>query len=59
MGIHLKFSGYSEKIFEFANTYIDIMLECAKKGGFEKSRVENSIEKIKTECYNSNFEVED
>lgn len=59
MGIHLKFSGYSEKIFEFAKTYIDIMLECAKKDGFEKSQVENSIEKIKTECYNSNFEVED
>ena len=35
MGVHLRFSGYSEKIFEFANTYIDIMLECAKEGGFE------------------------
>ena len=59
MGVHLRFSGYSEKIFEFANTYIDIMLECAKEGGFEDAQVDNSIEKVKTEFYNQNFEVED
>ena len=58
MGVHLRFSGYSEKIFEFAKTYIDIMLECAKKDGFEESQVDNSIEKVKTDIYNQNFEVD-
>ena len=59
MGVHLRFSGYSEKIFAFATTYIDIMLECAKPGGFEEAQVDNSIEKVKTEFYNCNFEVDD
>ena len=59
MGIHLRFSGYSQKIFTFATRYIDIMIECAKKGGFEEGQVDNSIEKVKTELYNANFEVDD
>ena len=59
MGIHLRFSGYSEKIFTFATRYIDIMIDCAKKGGFEESQVDNSIEKVKTEIYNANYDVDD
>ena len=35
MAIRIWISGYSEKLFNFAEIFIDTMLECAKKGGFE------------------------
>ena len=44
MAVRVKLSGYSDKIFEFAETYIDIMLGCAKQGGFEESLILNSME---------------
>ena len=35
MVIRIKITGYSQKLFDFAQNFIDIMLECAKPGGFE------------------------
>ena len=59
MAVRLKLSGYSDKIFEFAETYIDIMLGCAKQGGFEESLIWNSMEQCKAAHSNSNYEVSD
>ena len=57
MAINLKFSGYSDKLFNFAEIFIEIMLECARKEGFESDQVMNSIEKTKATFANSNIEV--
>ena len=35
MAISLTFRGFSDKLFIFAEIFIDILLECAKEGGFE------------------------
>ena len=35
MVFSLEFKGFSDKLFVFAETVIDIMLECAKEGGFD------------------------
>ena len=35
MAVRIKITGYSEKLLQFAELFIDIMLGCAKPGGFE------------------------
>ena len=57
MAVHVRITGYSDKLFDFAQTFLDIMFECAKEDGFEETQVINSIEKIKSEYANSNLEV--
>ena len=54
MAIRIWISGYSQKLFNFAEILIDTMLECAKQGGFEHSQVMNSIEMKKSEYANNN-----
>ena len=59
MAVSLKISGYSDKIFTFAETYINILLECAKQGGFEETLILNSIEQCKSQYANNNVDVRD
>ena len=47
MAVHLRISGFSDKLFEFAQSYIDILIECAKDNGFKSRDVRQSIAKIK------------
>ena len=58
MAIGLTFKGFSDKLFIFAEIFIDIMFECAKECGFDNDQVLNSIEKCKIEKANSNIEVD-
>ena len=59
MIIKLQITGFSDKIFEFAKIYIDLLVESAKEDGFEKGVVRHSIEKIKSRYANNNNEVDD
>ena len=52
MGIRLNISGFSDKLFEFAKNYIDILLGCAEDG-FLRENMMHSIAKKKSE-YESN-----
>lgn len=56
MAVRVWISGYSQKLFEFAETFIEIMLECAKPGGFEHTQIMNSIEKEKSNYANRNLD---
>ena len=51
------FAGYSDKIIEFAKTWLGILKECCEKG-FNKTVIMNGIEKKKTKYANSNIDVE-
>ena len=44
MAVKIRIRGFSDKIFDFAQTLIDIMLECATKDGFQSEQVLHSIE---------------
>ena len=35
MAVNLNFSGYSDKLFDFIDQYLDILIECSKIGGFD------------------------
>ena len=59
MAISLNFRGFSDKLFQFAEIFIDILLECAKEGGFDDEQVMNSIEKRKSEYANTNIDVDE
>ena len=59
MAICIRISGYSDKIFEFASTYLSILKNSATKNGFEESLVLNSMEQCKAELANSNVDVND
>ena len=56
MGIRLKISGFSDKLFEFASTYIEIFLGCAENG-FLQENLMHSIEKKRAVYENRNAEV--
>ena len=58
MAVKIRIQGFSDKLFEFAQTFIDIMLECATKDGFDSEQVIHSIEKKRVKYANSNIEVE-
>ena len=44
MAICISIGGYSDKIFEFASTYLSILKNSAVEKGFEESLVLNSME---------------
>ena len=58
MAVNLRIKGFSDKLFEFAAAYIDIMLECARPGGFDEDQVLNSMEKKRSKYANNNIEVD-
>ena len=58
MAVNIEIKGYSDKLFEFAKTYIEIMLSCARPGGFKKEQVINSMEKKRAKYANSDVEVD-
>ena len=58
MAVHLRIKGYSDKIFEFAKIYIDLILESAEEGSFSREVTRQSIEKVKTEYANSDASVD-
>ena len=41
IAVRICISGYSDTILSFVKQYLDIMIECAKLGGFEKTLVDN------------------
>ena len=47
MAINLEFKGYSDKIFEFAEAFFEILFSSAKKDGFEQSSIMDSMESVK------------
>ena len=59
MAVRIKITGYADKILIFIKMFLDIMLECAKPGGFEKSLVMNAIESKKAYYANDNSNVAD
>ena len=59
MAINLSVTGFSDRAFEFAKAYIDLLLESANKDGFERSSIQHSIEKIKSEYANSGDTVDE
>ena len=59
MAIRFYISGYSDKILIFVKEFLDIVYECAKLGGFDKTVVENVMGKEKSDCANANSSVTD
>ena len=47
IAVRINITGYSDKIFEFAKTYLDILFEYAKSNSFDKTTLANSMEKKK------------
>ena len=37
MAVHIRINGYSDKLFDFATIFLDIMSDCAKENGFEEA----------------------
>lgn len=58
MGVRIKTSGYSDKIFDFTKILLDMVFECAKAGAFPKSTVMNAMTVVRAECQNSNDDAE-
>ena len=59
MAVNLKVTGFSDKIFVFAKTYIELLLWCANKDGFDKASVLQAIEKCKQDYANNSTEVDE
>ena len=57
MAIGLEFSGFSDKLFEYAEAVIDIILEYAQECGIDENTVRGSIEKKKASSSNRNVDV--
>ena len=56
--IQIKIHGFSDKLLDFAQICLDIITRCAMKD-FDESQIANSIESVKAECANSNYDVGD
>ena len=48
MAFRIFIAGYSDKLLIFVKEFLDIVHECAKLGGFEKTLVENVMGKKKS-----------
>lgn len=59
LAVRINISGYSDKILNFVKQFLDIMQECAKLGGFEKTLVDNVMGDKKSEFANANSQVGD
>ena len=59
MAVRIRITGYADKILVFIKMFLDIMLECAKPGRFEKSLILNAIETKKAYYANENSNVAD
>ena len=58
MGVSINITGYSDKIFEFAETYLDILFEHAKPNSFDRKILHNSMNIVK-QAYKNNNEKAD
>ena len=59
MAVNLSITGFSDKIYEFASIYIQLLFDCAKEKGFEANSVKHSIQKKKSVYANNNIEPDD
>ena len=59
MAFRIFIAGYSDKLLIFVKEFLDIVHECAKLGGFEKTLVENVMGKKKSDYANANSAVSD
>ena len=59
MAVCLELTGFSDKLFAYSEIVIDILLEHAKEGSFDRDIIMNSIEKKKIKCANSSIDVEE
>ena len=56
--LDIEISGFSQKIFNFAELFIDMLLDSANTE-FDHLQVLNSLQKLKNEYANANVEVTD
>ena len=54
MAIQIHFNGYAETILKFVEEYLEVLHDCAKKGGFEKEVIDNAIDDIISEFEDAN-----
>ena len=57
MAVILEIKGFSDKILQFAQDYIDIFIGCAEDNGFDRASVLHSIAKKKT-AFNAGYNGE-
>lgn len=59
MAVNIKISGFSDKVFLFAEMFLDIVRTCGRQDGFNQSTVLDSLNEAKAEYANSNIEAQD
>ena len=58
IGVRITIRGYSDKLMDFARIYLDKLIECGVKQGFEKRVLLQSMEKKKESYSNNNLEAD-
>lgn len=58
MGLVLSLEGYSDKLLDFAKTFVDLTLSCADENGIDAALLTNSLEKQHKKYKNANVDVD-